>query len=59
MRDLLVRLAAYLFLGGVITLMLSGVPALSRRWPKLMLVGFLIAVLSFALVGAAALFPPS
>ena len=57
MRELLVGVAAYVFLAGVIALLLSGVPALSRRWPKLMLVGFLVAVLSFVLVGAAALFP--
>lgn len=58
MRDLLVAAAAYLFLAGILLLVLSAVPALARRWPRLLLIGFGMALLSFALVGAAALFPP-
>lgn len=56
-RPLLITVAAYVFLAGTVLVALSAVPALTRRWPKLMLVGFLLAVSSFALVGVAALFP--
>lgn len=57
MRDLLVRIASYVFLTGTLLLALSVVPALTRRWPRLLLLGFVVAVGSFVLVLVAALFP--
>ena len=51
----LVRLAAYLFLAGVVMVVVSPVPALSRRFPRLYLAGFLLAVVSVLLVLAGAL----
>ena len=52
---LTVRVAAYLFLLGVLMVVLSPVPALSRRFPRLHLTGFLVAVVSLLLVLAGAL----
>lgn len=51
----LVRLAAYLFLVGIVMVVVSPVPALSRRFPRLYLMGFLLSVVSVFLVLAGAL----
>ncbi len=51
----LVRIAAYLFLVGIVMVVVSPVPALSRRFPRLYLLGFLISVVSVFLVLAGAL----
>lgn len=55
--SLIIRIAAYLFLLGILMVVLSPVPALSRRFPRLYLTGFLVAVgsLLLVLVGALAL----
>jgi len=53
--SLLVRIAAYLFLVGVLLVVVSPVPALSRRFPRLYLTGFLLSVVSVFLVLAGAL----
>lgn len=54
---LTIRIAAYLFLAGILMVVLSPVPALSRRFPRLYLAGFLLAVASLLLVlGGAVLF---
>ncbi|MEJ2665827.1 MAG: hypothetical protein P8Z81_01805 [Deinococcales bacterium] len=52
---LTVRVAAYLFLLGILMVVLSPVPMLSRRFPRLYLAGFALAVLSLLLVLAGAL----
>ncbi len=51
----IVRIAAYLFLAGILMVVLSPVPALSRRFPRLYLLGFLLSVVSVFLVLAGAL----
>lgn len=51
----LVRIAAYLFLLGIVMVVASPVPALSRRFPRLYLAGFLLSVVSVFLVLAGAL----
>lgn len=50
-----VRIASYIFLTGVLLVVASAVPALTRRWPRVMMVGFLLAVASLFMVLAAAL----
>lgn len=50
-----VRVAAYLFLAGILMVVLSPVPALARRFPRLYLAGFALAVLSIFLVLVGAL----
>ena len=50
-----IRIAAYLFLAGVLMVVLSPVPALARRFPRLYLAGFMLAVLSLFMVLAGAL----
>lgn len=52
---LTIRIAAYLFLAGILMVVTSPVPALSRRFPRLYLAGFLLAVVSLFLVLAGAL----
>jgi len=47
---LTLRIAAYLFLLGILMVVLSPVPALSRRFPRLYLTGFVLSVGSLALV---------
>lgn len=49
----LVTVAAWVFLAGTLLVASSAVPAVARRWPRLILVGFLLAIASFALVLAA------
>ena len=46
----LVTLAAWLFLTGTVLVVASAVPAVARRRPRLMLDGFLLAIVSFVLV---------
>lgn len=52
---LTIRVAAYLFLLGILMVVLSPLPALSRRFPRLYLTGFLLAVGSLVLVLAGAI----
>lgn len=52
---LTVRIAAYLFLAGILMVVLSPVPALSRRFPRLYLMGFALSVASLLLVLGGAL----
>lgn len=49
------RIASYIFLTGVLLVVASAVPAFTRRWPRVMVVGFLLAVASLFTVLAAAL----
>lgn len=57
MLDLTVRVAAYLFLLGVLMVVASAVPAVTRRYRKVFMHGFLLSVLSlFLVLGAALLF---
>jgi len=51
--DWLIAVAAWLFLAGTLMVALSALPAVSRRWPRAMVAGFLAAVSSFVLVLAA------
>lgn len=51
---LTVRVAAYLFLLGILMVVLSPLPPLARRFPRLYLTGFLLAVASLLLVLAGA-----
>ena len=51
--DWLIAVAAWLFLAGTLLVALSALPAVSRRWPRAMAMGFLAAVSSFVLVLAA------
>jgi hypothetical protein len=51
----LIRAAAYLFLVGIVLVVASPIPALSRRFPRLYLLGFLLSVVSVFLVLAGAL----
>ncbi len=50
-----IRVAAYLFLLGVLMIVASAVPPVARRFPRVFLTGFLVAVLSLVLVLAGAL----
>lgn len=49
----LVTVAAWVFLAGTLLVASSAVPAVARRWPRLVLVGFLLAIASFVMVLAA------
>lgn len=49
----LIAAAAWLFLAGTLLVALSALPAVSRRWPRAMLTGFMAAIASFVLVLAA------
>lgn len=49
----LVTVAAWVFLAGTLLVASSAVPAVARRWPRLVLAGFLLSVASFVLVLAA------
>ncbi|MEJ2289495.1 MAG: hypothetical protein P8Y02_12810 [Deinococcales bacterium] len=52
---LVIRIAAYLFLIGIVMVVASPIPALARRFPRLYLAGFALSVLSVFLVLAGAL----
>jgi len=47
-----------LFLGGILLVVGSAVPAVQRRYPRALLHGFLLAIASFALVLVGALILP-
>jgi len=47
---LTIRVAGYLFLLGILMVVLSPVPVLSRRFPRLYLSGFALSVLSLVMV---------
>ena len=49
----LITTAAWVFLVGTLLVAASAVPAVARRWPRLVLGGFLLAIVSFVLVLAA------
>lgn len=51
--DRVVYLASWLFLVGVVLIVATAVPAVQRRFPRIMLYGSLVALASFVLVGVA------
>lgn len=55
MLDVTIRVAAYLFLLGVVMVLASAVPAVTQRYRQVFVHGFALAVLSLFLVLAAAL----
>lgn len=55
MLDLTIRVAAYMFLLGVVMLFASAVPAVTRRYRQVFMHGFLLSVLSLFLVLTGAL----
>jgi hypothetical protein len=52
--DLLLSLASWLFLVGVLMVAASAVPSVTQRYPKVMLLGFLVAVLAAVLAALSA-----
>lgn len=50
MQELLVQIASYLFLAGILLVFASIVPSVRRAWPRGFMVGFLTAVGSVFLV---------
>ena len=54
MLELTIQVAAYMFLLGVVMLFASAIPAVTRRYRKVFMHGFLLSVLSLfvVLVGA-------
>lgn len=48
--DLVIRIAAWLFLAGILMVLGSAVPALARRFPRMFLSGFLLSAGSLVLV---------
>jgi len=54
MLEGVIRISAYLFLLGVIMILLAAVPPVANRYPRIMLHGFLVVIGSFALVGLGA-----
>lgn len=55
MLELTIRVAAYMFLLGVVMLVSSAVPAVTRRYRRVFVHGFLLSVLSLFVVLAGAL----
>ena len=55
MLETSLRLLSFLFLLGVAMVFLSPVPALAKRWPRMLLAGFALAAASLVLVLVAAL----
>ena len=53
--ELTIRVAAYMFLLGVVMLVSSAVPAVARRYRRVFVHGFLLSVLSLFVVLAGAL----
>lgn len=53
--DALLMAASYLFLAGILLVVVSGVPALARRFPRLLMVGFMLALASIALAFVSAI----
>ncbi len=56
MQDTLIAFSAYVFLAGIVMVSLYVFESIRKRYPKILLHGFLVAILSFVLVGIAALF---
>jgi hypothetical protein len=52
--DRIIHLASWLFLIGMVMVVSTAVPAVASRFPRLLLQGFLLALLSFLVVGVAA-----
>lgn len=55
LRNLLIQLASYIFLAGVLLVFASIVPAVRQRWPRGFMLGFVLSVGSVFLVLFAAL----
>ncbi|CAN5659055.1 hypothetical protein BH23DEI1_BH23DEI1_09050 [soil metagenome] len=53
--DLIVYLASWVFLIGMLMVVATAVPAIGSRYPRIVLHGFLVAISSFVIVGVAAL----
>lgn len=53
--DRVLYLASLLFLVGMVMVVATAVPAVARRYPRMMLAGFLLSILSIVVVGVAAL----
>ncbi len=53
--SLVIKIAAYLFLIGILMVVASPIPPVARRFPRLFLAGFALSVLSVFLVLAGAL----
>lgn len=49
----LISVAAWTFLIGTVTVVLSAVPPIGKRYPRLLVLGLLLGILSFVLVLAA------
>lgn len=49
----LITVAAWVFLFGTTSVALSAVPAIGKRYPRLLVTGFLLGIVSFVLVLAA------
>lgn len=54
-QELVIQVASYLFLAGILLVFSSIVPAVRRRWPRGFMIGFVTATGSVLLVLAAAL----
>jgi hypothetical protein len=52
--DAIIFLASWVFLVGILMVVSVLVPAIGSRYPKILLHGFLVAILSFVIVGVAA-----
>jgi hypothetical protein len=52
--DSIIFFASWVFLIGILMVVSVLVPAIGRRYPKILLHGFLVAILSFVIVGVAA-----
>ncbi len=55
MQELVIRIASYLFLAGIVLVFASIAPKVRSAWPRGFMVGFLLAVGSVFLVLFAAL----
>lgn len=55
MQELVIRIASYLFLTGIVLVFASIVPRVRSAWPRGFMVGFLLSVGSVFLVLIAAL----
>jgi len=55
LQELVIRLASYLFLAGIVLVFASIVPQVRRFWPRGFMIGFLLSVGSVFLVLVAAL----
>jgi hypothetical protein len=55
--DWLIAVAAWVFLFGTVMVAASAVPRIGKRYPRLLILGFLLGILSFVLVLAAWVVP--